>query len=471
MSLCKKTIVLLKIEFYNTLMSKVRIKSQTTNMTEGNPTGLLLRFAIPMLIGNLFQQLYNLVDSIIVGQYVGADALAAVGSTGSISFLFFALCNGLGNGGGIVTSQLFGTGDTKKIKSSISNTAYLMLFMAVVIGSISFLLSYPILKVMNTPSNIMKDSLIYLQIQCAGLIFVSLYNYASSMLRALGDSKTPLYFLIISCIVNTILDVVFVYNFKLGVMGAGIATVFSQLLSGISCLIFAIKTNEYFKLEREDFKYNKELILKAVKIGVPLSFQFSMIAISCMMLQRVVNGFGSIAVAAFTATSRTEQIIHMPYQTLGASLTTFCGQNYGAKKYDRVILGFKKSMIMMTIFSLAMLPVMQFGSEFIVKIFVNDPDVINMGSKALTITSYFYLFLGIIYMTRGILNGIGDALFSLVNGVTEVIGRLIFPIGFTMIPAMGLWGIWWSVGATWFISGFTAYLRYYSFKKKIMNNM
>ncbi len=450
-------------------MSKIKIKSQTMNMTEGNPTGLLLRFAVPMLIGNLFQQVYNLVDSIIVGQYVGADALAAVGATGSTSFLFFALCNGLGNGGGIVTSQLFGTGNKKEVKQSITNTAYIMLVMAITIGTLAFILASPILQLMNTPENIIKDSTIYLQTQCAGLIFVSLYNYASSMLRALGDSKTPLYFLVFSCLVNTGLDILFVYTFDMGVFGAGLATVISQLLAGSSCLGFALYTNEYFKLAKEDFVANKDIIIKAVKIGVPLSFQFSMIAISCMMLQRVVNGFGSVAVAAFTATSRTEQIIHQPYQTLGASLTTYCGQNYGAKRNDRMILGFKKSMIIMAIFSLIMLPVMQFGSTYIVRIFVDDADVIEMGAKALTITSYFYVFLGIIYMTRGILNGIGDALFSIVNGVTEVICRLVFPILLTMIPFIGIWGIWWSVGVTWGIAGFTAYLRYLSAKKNVIH--
>lgn len=449
-------------------MSKMKIKSQTMNMTEGNPTGLLLKFAIPMLIGNLFQQVYNLVDSIIVGQYVGAEALAAVGATGSTSFLFFALCNGLGNGGGIVTSQLFGTGNTQKVKSAITNTAYIMLAMAIVVGSLAFILASPIMNIMDTPANIIDASVIYLKTQCAGLIFVSLYNYAAAMLRALGDSKTPLYFLVFSCLINTGLDILFVYSFNMGVFGAGLATVISQFLSGIGCLVFALITNEYFKLNKENFIFDKEIVMKAVQIGVPLSFQFSMIAISCMMLQRVVNGFGSVAVAAFTATSRIEQIIHQPYQTLGASLTTYCGQNFGAKKNDRAILGFKKSMMIMAIFSLLMLPVMQFCGKGIVKIFVDDSDVIIMGAKALTITSCFYVFLGIIYMTRGILNGFGDALFSLINGITEVICRLIFPIVLTMIPLIGLWGIWWSVGITWCIAGITAYMRYVSVKKKVL---
>lgn len=450
-------------------MAKINIKSQTINMTEGSPTAHLLKFALPMLIGNVFQQLYNLVDSVIVGRYVGSEALAAVGATGSITFLFFALCNGVGSGGGIVTSQYFGTGDDKRVKQCISNTAYIMFIMSVLVGILAFVLARPILNLLDTPADIIKNSQIYMQIQCLGLVFVALYNYASSMLRALGDSKTPLYFLIFSCILNTLLDLLFVCTFNMGVSGAAVATVFSQFVSGATCLIFALKTNEYFKMQKEDLTADKEIISKALKIGIPLSMQFSLIAISCMALQRVVNGFGAIAVAAFTATSRIEQLIHQPYQTLGASLSTYSGQNYGAQKNDRVILGFRKSMLMMFIFSLLMLPIMQFCGKAIVSIFVDEAEVIQMGARALQITSLFYVFLGIIYVVRGVLNGTGDAIFSFVNGVSEVICRLTFPIILTSIATIGLWGVWWSVGITWLLSGFTAYLRYLQYKKKALN--
>lgn len=450
-------------------MAKIEFKSQTLNMTEGKPIGLLVRFAIPMLIGNVFQQVYNLVDSIIVGKFIGPDALAAVGATGSISFLFFALCNGIGNGGGIVTSQYFGTGNEERVKSCIVNTAYIMFFMSLLIGIPAFALSRPILTLLKTPSGIMNDALSYLQLQCIGLIFVALYNFSSSMLRALGDSKSPLYFLIFSCILNTFLDILFVKSFNMGVFGAAFATVISQLVSGLACLIFAIKYNSYFKISRQNARIDFSIIKQAVRIGVPLSMQFSLIAISCMALQSVVNGFGSVAVAAFTATSRIEQLIHQPYQTLGSSLSTYCGQNFGAKKNDRVILGFKKSMLLMFIFTLIMLPFMQFFGKPIVRIFVDDPEVIEMGATALRITSWFYVFLGIIYVVRGVLNGIGDAIFAFINGIVEVICRLTLPLLMTTMAIFGLWGIWWSVGVTWFFSGFTAYLRYVQYKNKVLN--
>lgn len=435
-------------------------------MTEGSPLKLLIFFSIPMLIGNLFQQLYNIVDSIVVGRLVGADALAAIGTTGSISFLFFALCNGIGSGGGIITSHFFGSNNTSQVKSCISNVAYIMIVFPTVVGIIAFFLAEPLLRVLATPENIMTDAVNYLRILSIGLVFVSVYNYVSSMLRALGDSKTPLYFLIFSCILNTILDIIFVKYFRMNVVGAGIATVISQLVSGALCIWYAFKYNPYFKLSREDLKINMSVIKSSLRMGIPLSLQFSLIAISSMALQRVVNSFGAVAVAAFTASSRIEQVIHQPYQTLSTALATFVGQNYGAKKHDRMIDGYKKSMGIMVIFTVVMVTTMQLFGRYITALFVADEAVIEMGAKSLKITSLFYIFLGVIYIVRGLLNGVSDAFFALYNGIIEVIGRFTVPVLLTMIPFIGIWGIWWSVGIVWFISGFTAYLRYISVRKK-----
>ena len=429
-------------------------------MTEGSPVRLLLAFSVPMLIGNIFQQLYNLVDSVIVGQFVGADALAAIGATGSITFFFFALCNGIGAGGGIVTSHFFGEGSTDKVKNCIANTAYIMLVIPTTIGAIAFFTAGPILHLLNTPDSIMADSKAYMQIMCVCMVMISVYNFASSMLRALGDSKTPLYFLIFSCLLNGVLDVIFVYNLKLGVWGAGIATLISNMVCGTLCLLFAFKTNPYFKMSRADWRVNPVILGRCIKLGVPLSLQFSLIAISCMALQRVVNSFGPVAVAAFTATSRIEQLIHQPYGTLGTALSTYTGQNYGAKKHDRIIEGYRKSMIMMSVFTIVMIPLIQIFGQPITRLFVKEPEVIEMGAKALRITSWFYIFLGVIYVVRGVLNGIGDATFALINGVTEVVGRFVVPVALCAVAAIGVWGIWWSVGIVWFLSGLTAWLRY-----------
>lgn len=437
-------------------------------MTTGSPVKLLIGFSIPMLIGNLFQQAYNLADSVIVGQLIGADALAAIGATSSITFLFFAICNGFAAGGGIIVSQFFGRGDTGRVKNCIVNTAYIMILLPLFVGGMSLLIAGPVLRMLDTPENIFQDSLHYLQLMSSGIIFVSLYNLVSSMMRALGDSKTPLYFLIFSCFLNIALDILFVYCLGFGVVGAGVATIISQFVSAVLCIAYGMKTNPYFKFSRDDVHLRGDLILKTVKLGFPLSLQFSLIAISCMALQKVVNSFGAVAVAAFTSTGRIEQVIHQPYQTLSAGVSTFCGQNYGAKDYKRVVEGYHKGFLLMTIFTLIMLPLIQIFGESITAIFVNDPEVIQMGATALRITSWFYIFLGMIYIIRGVLNGLGDAFFALLNGIVEVIGRFTVPVFLTMIPAVGVWGIWWSVAVVWFMSGFTAWLRYLYKRKKTL---
>jgi len=443
-------------------------KNNTLNMTTGNPLKLIIKFAIPMLVGNIFQQLYNLADSVIVGRIIGKDALAAVGATGSVTFLFFALCNGIGNGGGIVTSQFFGQGDDKSVKKCITNTGFIMLIVPIIIGGLGLLLSHPLLVLLKTPDDIMADSLIYLRIMCVGTIFVSLYNFISSILRALGDSRTPLYFLIFSCILNVGLDFFFILVLNTGVWGAAIATVIAQLLSGVLCILHSFRHNPYFKLAKEDFEYDKSIVYKTIRLGVPLSLQFSMISISCMALQAVINSFGPVAVAASTAISRIEQVIHQPYQTVGATLSTYTGQNYGARELERVKVGHRLGLIIVAVFSVLMLPVMQFFGSNIVAIFVDDAEVIAMGGRAIQISSLFYIFLGVIYSIRGVLGGLGDAFFSLLNGIVEVIGRFTVPFILTAIPAIGLWGIWWSVGIVWFMAGFTAWLRYRSYGLKLL---
>lgn len=444
------------------------MKTTTINMTTGSPVKHILIFSVPLLLGNIFQQFYNLADSIIVGKFINADALAAIGVTSSITFLFFAICNGFASGGGILVSQSFGRGDTKEVKNYIANTGYIMIILPFVVGVLAFFLANPILKILDTPEDIFEDALLYIRLMCIGLLFVSVYNYVSSILRALGNSKTPLYFLIFSCVLNVLLDLLFVCVFKQGVFGAGIATLISQLASVILCLFYAFRFNKYFRFCTKDLQFNRTVFIQTIKLGVPLSLQFSLIAISCMALQRVVNAYGAVAVAAFTATSRIEQIIHQPYQTLSSALSTFCGQNYGAKKNDRVLNGYRKTVLMMLIFTIVMVPLIQIFAEEFSAIFVDEVEVINMSAKALRITSYFYVFLGMIYVVRGILNGLGDAFFALFNGIVEVIGRFTVPFILTAIPLFGLWGIWWSVGIVWFVSGFTAWIRYLYKKNQLI---
>lgn len=430
------------------------------DMTKGNTVKLLLAFSLPMLVGNIFQQLYNLADSAIVGRGVGPDALAAVGSTGSLSFLFFSFCIGVANGGGITASKYFGAKDELRVKKVIVNSAYMMFIASVLMAALGYVFAGPILRLLDTPENIIEVSTQYLRIMCLGIPFIGLYNYVSAMLRALGDSVTPLIFLVVSCFVNIGLDLLFVYTFGWGVFGAAIATLIAQFLSGIGCLIFAYVKNDYFKITKSYLKPDIKIIKECTRMGSMLALQMSLIAVSCIALQRYVNGFGSMTVAAFTAVGRIEQIVQQPYGSLSMALSTHAGQNLGARNYKRIKEGFKKGMIIMAVFSLIVLPLAQFGGEAVMKLFVEDPEIITMGAKALRITSAFYFALGTIYVCRGVLNGIGDAGFSLSNGVVEVIGRIGFPLLLTLFPVIGVWGIWLSAGLTWFISGFFALVRY-----------
>lgn len=441
------------------------MKAQTFHMTEGSPVRLLTVFAAPLLVGNLFQQVYNLADSIIVGKLIGADALAAVGATGSVSFLFFSLCNGIGSGGGIVVSRYFGAGDEENVRKSVANAAYIMFGSSVLMSVIAYLAAPSVLRLTGIPSDIWEDTVVYMHISCAGVPFIAVYNYAASILRALGDSRTPLYFLVFACFLNIGLDILAVYCLGLGVFGAGLATIIGQFTAGIGCLLYAIRTTPCFRLERRHFRLEKKILWGTIRMGIPLAMQYSLVSISCLAMQRVVNSFGSTAIAAFTATSRVEQLVHNPYGSLGAALTTYSGQNLGANRMDRVKLGFRKGVYLGSAFSLVMFPIMQLFSENIMHIFVEDPAVIELGAAALKITSWFYFALGLIYLTRGVLNGVGDALFAFINGIVEMAGRIILPPLLILIPSVGIYGIWWAAGLTWFLSAFFCLLRYFAWRR------
>ncbi len=426
-----------------------KTKTATMDMTEGNPTRLMLSFMVPMFIGNIFQQLYNMVDSMIVGQFVGADALAAIGATGYLNWMFFALCSGLASGAGIIISHFFGSRDESGVKRTIANTVYLMVITGIIMSILGILLSRPILGLLQTPENIIDDSTTYMRIICSGILFVSLYNGTCSIMRGLGDSRSPLYFLIAASIMNGVLDLLFVVKLGMGVAGAGYATIISQLFSAVSSMLYAYFRNDYFRLNKEEKRYDKIIMEKCIRLGVPLAAQSSLIALSLVFLQSIVNSFGSTVVAAFTATGRIESLVQMPNQSLGTAMSTYTGQNFGAGKQERAKKGVRSGIIIILVFAAVMIPIVQFFGESIMRWFVNDPEVIAMGATGLRITSAFFIPLGLINVYRGFLNGVGDARFSLINGITEMVSRVAYPKPLTMIPAIGVWGIWLGTGITW----------------------
>ena len=437
-----------------------------TDMTTGSPAKHILKFALPLLIGNLFQQLYNMVDSIVVGNFVGKNALAAVGACGSMNFLFFSLSSGLAIGIGIIVSQYFGAKDEKNVRSTIANSFYVLLMAALSVSAIGILFAPGLLKLLMTPDNIIGDSIIYMRTTCAGIAAIAMYNGVAAILRALGDSRTPLYFLILSSIVNVILDLTFVLAFQMGVLGVALATIISQAISAVTCLFYAYHKVPYFRLSREELKPHREIIVKSFRLGMPVALQNSMIAISCMVLQGAVNSFGDTVMAAFTITSRIEQIVQQPFGSLGAALTTYSGQNIGAAKVDRVKQGFRQAALMALIFSILLIPIAYLFGHRIVGVFVKEQEVIDIGYRALRITSLCYFGLGMIYVPRALLNGCADTGFSMINGVTEVACRILYSQLFTHIPILGYWAIWITTGATWVTTAVVCVARYFQGKWK-----
>lgn len=438
-------------------------------MTKGSPIRHILRFTLPLLIGNLFQQLYNMVDSIVVGRFVSENALAAVGSCASSNFLFFSLGNGLGLGIGVIVSQYFGAGDHRNVRKTIANSYYVLISMSLLISALGVVLAPWLLELLGTPEIIFPDALTYLRTTCLGLVAISMYNGIAAILRALGDSKTPLIFLIVSCLINVVLDLVFVIVFDWAVFGVAFATIIAQAISAVSCYIYAYKKIEYFRAEKADKKIDMSIIGRSFRIGIPLALQNGTIAISCMVLQGVVNSFGESVMAAHTITIRIESLVQQPYSSLAAAVTTFAGQNAGAGRADRIRKGFNQSVVVVLAFSLCLIPLFYiFGSD-IAGIFVDNPEVIAIAAKGLRITSLFYFGLGMIYVPRALLNGCGDAAFALFNGFVEVGGRVVFSQLFLLIPSLGWLAVWMTTGATWATTGIVCLIRYLTgnWKKRI----
>lgn len=413
----------------------------TKDMTTGNPVKLILYFSIPLLIGNIFQQFYSMVDTIIVGRFLGVNALAAVGSTGSMNFLIIGFVLGLTSGFSVLVSQKFGAGDTEGVKKAVGSSIMLSIIMTILITSISIFTAKPLLRAINTPNDIIDDAFSYIIVIYAGIFATFFYNMISSILRALGDSKTPLYFLIVASILNIILDLVFIVNFSMGVAGAAYATVISQGFSGILCLIYTSKKFPILKLNKSHFKYDKDLFKKHLGIGVPMALQFSITAIGAIVLQGAVNAFGSTVVAAHTAASKVEQLVMQPSITFGVTMATYCAQNLGASNIDRIKEGVKKcTIINIGIGVIGGVILTLFGSSF-VKLFISDanPAVITYSMKYLTTVAFFFIPLSLIFIYRNALQGMGYTFVPMMAGVCELLARTI--VAFTLPLILGYTGV------------------------------
>lgn len=430
------------------------------DMTMGKEVPLLIKFTIPLLIGNLFQQCYSIVDSAIVGQVEGANALGAIGCTNWITYIFFACCNGVGVGAGILVAQFFGASERTSIKQAISNSFYIILVLGVLLSIFGFIITRPVLVLLGTPDGQIEQAIDYMQIICSGTFAVALYNYVAHVMRALGDSKTPLLFLLLASFLNILLDVIFVVDLRWGVKGAAYATVLAQFIAAIFSIVYAVWKNPYFHMSKNDLQFNKDLSLLCFKIGIPLASQSMMISLSCVILQSMVNRFDEAVVSAFTVTSKVELLLDQPFIALSAALSTFTGQNMGARKEERVNKAFRWSVLITTLYCLLVIGVIFVLDEQIARLFVGESHVVDISATALCIMALMYWPLGMIFIIRGLLNGAGDAGYALTNGIVEVAGRIGFSVLFVFLIPVGMWSVWIATGLTWCLTAFTAYLRY-----------
>ena len=440
----------------------------TNDMTTGNPVKLILLFSILLLIGNIFQQFYNMVDTIIVGRFIGVEALAAVGTTSSMVFLVNGFVMGLTSGFAVLISQKYGAKDEVGVKEAVASSIILSIIATILVTFISVLSAKPLLTLMNTPSNIMKDASTYIIILYAGNIAIIFYNMMAAILRALGDSKTPLYFLIVSSVLNIILDLVLIINFKMGVAGAAYATVISQGVSAILCVIYTYKRYKILRLKKDDFKVKKKYYRKHLKVGIPMALQFSITSIGIMTVQSAINIFGSTVIASYAASSKVLQLVMQPATTLGVTMATYCGQNIGAKRYDRIKEGVKKCVQISIITSVISAIILIFLGKYFVMMFVSNPDaeILSYAQQVLNISAIFFIPLGLIFVYRNALQGIGDSFIPMMAGVYELVARAI--VAFTLPKVLEFMGICLADPVAWFAAviplAYTYYKREKSFK-------
>ena len=411
------------------------------DMTKGNPAKLILAFTIPILIGNLFQQFYSMVDTAIVGQFVGVGALAAVGATGGVIFLVQGFVNGLTHGFSVIVSQRYGANDEIGIKKATATSIYLSAIATVVLTIICVVLAKPVLQVMNTPADILEDATSYVTIFFGGLVSIIVYNLLASLLRAFGDSKTPLYFLILASITNIILDLVLIINFKMGVAGAAIATVVSQGLSGLLCYFYMIKKFDILTLKREHFKYDPVLVKELMYVSLPMALQYAITAIGVMILQVAVNSFGSTTVAAFTAATKVEQLVVQPGIAIGRTMATYAAQNLGARRIDRVRQGARQSAWITIVTNALSSVIVIFLGGYIVQLFIPSANVeaLPISMEYLKITAIFYPVLGLLFLYRFALQGLGNTVVPMFAGVMELVMRTI--VAFTLPGLLGYQGV------------------------------
>lgn len=441
-------------------------KTVQRDMTKGSPTRIILGFTLPLFLGNVFQQFYNMADTIIVGQFVGTGALAAVGSTGTIMFLITGFATGLGTGFTILTAQRFGAGDMKGMRRSVFTAAVLTVIVSVLVTAVSVIFMHPLLDLMQTPADIYDDAYAYIIVIMWGLAAQMLYNLLSALLRAIGNSKMPLYFLILAAALNVILDLVFIINFKMGTAGAAYATVISQGISGLLCLLYIVKAVPIFRLSRRDMVMDGKMMAEQLKVGLPMALQFSITAIGSIMVQTSLNMLGSTLVAAYTAAGKIEQILTQAYVALGTAMANYSAQNVGAGDIPRIRQGFRAATIWGSVYSVAAGVLIMTVGKYLTYLFVSEDAAMLLDSVDLYLKciGFFFIPLNIVNAYRNGLQGLGYGLLPMTAGVAELAGRGVIAV--ISARYSSYFGICMAGPAAWVLAGGLLVVLYFYIVKK-----
>lgn len=395
------------------------------NLTRGNPTKLILQFALPLLLGNLLQQLYNISDIIIVGRLIGVNALAAVGASAPIFFVLLLITLGFTGGLTVITAQRFGANDEDGVRKSVTHSIRASIVLSLIITACMEFYLKPLLRIMNVPDEIMNDAYKFISILSYGLIMIVCYNLLAGFMRALGDSKTPLYFLFFSTFLNIALNLYLIYFVKMGVAGSACGTVIAMSISVILCFFYMLWKFPILRLTRKDWKFDYTFLLQHLRIAVPMSLQFSVIALGLMIVQSVCNSFGPDTIAAFTSALRIEQLATQPLVALGLALATYSAQNYGAGFIGRIRKGVFNCSVISLSFSIFIALLVRFVGENMIGVFLEAPNqnIINIAQSYLNISTMCYFFLGMIFIFRNTLQGMGNAFIPLAASTAELVMR------------------------------------------------
>lgn len=447
------------------------MKTAQNDMTVGNPMKIILNFTMPIFIGNVFQQFYNMADAVIVGKFVGNKALAAVGSTGTIMFLIYGFVVGMTAGFTVLTAQKFGAGDMTGMRKTVAGAGILSFIIGAILTALFMIFMKPLLILMNTPSDIFSDAYSYIMIVSGGILAQMLYNLLSSVLRALGNSKTPLYFLILSALLNIVLDLVLIVGFKMGAPGAAVATVIAQGTSGVLCLFYIIAKIPVLHLTRDDLHVGGTIYGIQLRIGLPMALQYSITAIGTMMVQSALNILGSTLVAAFTAAGKIEQVVTQAYVAMGTTMATYGAQNMGAGNVSRIRQGFKSCTIIGVVYSFVAATFIMTVGKYMTYLFVSEDVELIMSSVDIYLKciGIFFIPLAVVNIYRNGIQGLGYGLLPMMAGVAELVGR--GAVAVAAAKQRSYTGVCMASPAAWILAGSLLLVMYYYIMKVDMKKI